>query len=481
MAHPLTQQPPSSLPFAFAAKPSPLSFGFGLPSTPVPFSSPSQSFPSPSASGSGFRASGSNNASNWPISSPSPTKLTALRSRPALTPTPSHGQGLAATPSGGAPISSLKRSRRSRSPSSSPPLSPNSFASSSSLSRPVDPSAAAAGQATKVDLSAVAGLALGDGNSSGSGLLGMNDTQKTAKRSRLVRSVAESAATSTSTSASENLDVGILLASLPASAHLPILLKLLQAHPGLSDEVLPQIPRPDLRACVKELQLIFDRVQKVAGPSVGVSFGAAGASENQIAESRRWERSKEEVDMFCRTASTYIRYFTSPPTKPSNSSQSVDFQSLFVFFHPLTNQLYHLLRLVPSSSTSNGVLDLAKLILSSWTTWVDTLSREVNGSGGMYPHSLVTQWADSLDQLTSGTTSGAFSSSATPTQTPTFGWLTPQQSPAAHHWSSSSFSGSVAAAGSTSSPSAFEQSFQQALKPVRDRFNTEVGWLIGRR
>ncbi|WVQ97557.1 hypothetical protein IAU59_004671 [Kwoniella sp. CBS 9459] len=473
MAHPLTQQPPSSLPFAFAARPSPLSFGFGLPSTPV-------SFGSPSGSGSGFRPpnglSSGNNALNWPISSPSPTKLTPLRTRPTFNNqplTPTQGRG---APANGTPFTSLKRSRRSRSPSSSPPLSPNSFASSSSLSRPTE---ASGGQSlsSKVDLSAVAGLALGDTRTSGSGsgLVGVNDNHKSAKRSRLVRAVTDSAAASASATTAENLDVGILLASLPASAHLPILLQLLRAHPDLSTEVLPHIPQPDLRTCVKELQSIFDRVQKVAGPvNIAAGFGSAETSASQIAESRRWERSREEVDVFCRTASTYIRYFTKP-----SPNQSLDLQSLFVFFYPLTNQLYYLLRLIPSSSTSNTVLDLAKLILSSWTTWVDSLSREVNGSGGMYPHSVVTQWADALDQLTSGNSANHSALSPAPNHTSTFGWSTAQQPASSmQHWSSSSFS-SVATP--TSAPSSFEQSFHQALKPVKDRFNTEVGWLIGRR
>ncbi|WVF70350.1 hypothetical protein IAT40_005140 [Kwoniella sp. CBS 6097] len=469
MAHPLTQQPPSSLPFAFAAKPSPLSFGFGLPSTPVSFGSPSQSFAS-TPSGSGFRPPSSNTALNWPISTPSPTRLTALKSRPALalTPTtsgqtPTHAQAHVAS-SNGTPFTSLKRSRRSRSPSSSPPLSPSSFSSRPSISRTVDD-----GQSSKVDLSAVAGLALADGSSDPA----TNDENKAAKRSRLVRAVTDSVATSASNAVSENLDVGILLASLPASAHLPILLQLLRTHPNLSDEVLPQIPQPDLRACIKELQSIFDRVQKVAGPSVGNVFATAGMPSNQIAENRRWERSKEAIYLFCRTASTYIRYFTSP-TIGSSSTQPTDIQSLFILFHPLTTQLYYLFRLIPPSSTSNSVLDLAKLVLTGWTTWVDTLSREVNGSGGMYPHSVVTQWADILDQLTLGTTSD-------PSPSPTsFGWSAPQQ-PASMHWSSSNISLGAAPAASTIPPSAFEHSFQQAMKPVRDRFNTEVGWLIGRR
>ncbi|WRT64271.1 uncharacterized protein IL334_001202 [Kwoniella shivajii] len=382
MAHPLAQQPPSSLPFAFAARTSPLAFGFGIPS-----SSTSASLRSSSV--------------NWSPPGQSPIKSPISRSDLASR----------------TPLSSLKRSRRSRSPSSSPPLSPSSPASSSSHLR---------GSTYKVDLSA-AGLDLQD----------ISEVHKPAKRTRLGSSEAAQPSTN-------DIDIGIILATLPASAHLPILLQLLRTHPSLSETVLSQIPQPEVRTCINEIDASFDAIHKAAGGSLGLRGGSA------VSESRRWERVRSEVEVFCRTASTYIRYFT------SSSKSPIDTQSIFTFLEPLTTHLQTVLRLVPSAAaSSNPVLDLAKLVLSVWTLWLSNLLTEVNQQGGMYPHSTVSHWAETLDRLTASV----------------IGTVTAHDS----HWSSS-----------TTNPSSivnafFEESFRQALIPVRHRFLNEVGWLIGRR
>ncbi|OCF73938.1 hypothetical protein I204_05786 [Kwoniella mangroviensis CBS 8886] len=391
MAHPLTQQPPSSLPFPFAARPSPLSFGFGHPSTPSGFNTPVR----PPTSGL-----------NWssPVHSPTKASLSRLRS--------SESNNVASP-------NTLKRARRSRSPSSSPPLSPNSPASSSSQAR---------GSASKVDLSAVAGLALQDG------------PPKSAKRSRPWSSDEPQNA------ASDGIDVGILLATLPSSSHLPILMQLLRTHPTLSESVLGQIPQPEVKTCVREMQTAFEAVQKAAGGS----FGMREASE--LFESRRWERVRGEAEIFCRTASTYIRYFT------SNAKSPLEAESIFAFLHPLTTYLRTLLSVVPvNAPPNNPILDLAKLVLTIWDLWLKSLSAEVNQRGGMYPHSVVANWAETMDRLVSKNITNAWDSS------PMSHWSLPTSRPASQN----------------STP--FDESFRQALEPLRNRFLTEVGWMIGRR
>ncbi|WWC86381.1 uncharacterized protein L201_001257 [Kwoniella dendrophila CBS 6074] len=384
MAHPLTQQPPSSLPFAFAARPSPLAFGFGLPATHSAFSTPHRT-------PAGI---------SWSSPGQSPTKASLSRSRSDFrTVTPS---------------SNLKRSRRSRSPSSSPPLSPKSPASASSYN-----------QTSKVDLSAVAGLDLQDGSS------------KSTKRSKL-------APVERSQAAGNEIDAGILLATLPPSAHLTILLNLLRTHPSLSEAVLAQIPQPEVKTCVREIQTAFDAIQKAAGGRLGVRGGS------EISDSRRWVHVRHEVEVFCRTASTYIRYFTLTTQPPLGT------ESIFTFLQPLTFYLQALLQNVPANApATNAVLELAKLVLSIWTRWLDFLAVEVNQRGGMYPHSAVTHWAEVLDRLVAK--DQPFSNSA-------------------QHWSLSSSQPTV-----SENSVAFDESFRQALLPVRDRFVKEMGWMIGHR
>ncbi|WWD17755.1 hypothetical protein CI109_102196 [Kwoniella shandongensis] len=412
MAHPLTQQPPSSLPFAFAARPSPLAFGFGLPSTS-------------SSSSSVLNTPNKASTTTWPTFSSSPSKVTASRLRLNPSPNVTH--------------TSLKRSRQSRSPSSSPPLTP-SFSTSIHSNIRVDRSQ------SKVDLSEVAGLALQDPLTSYAG------KSKQPKRTRLT-------ADKNDQTLGEDIDVGILLATLPPSAHLPILLQVLRDNPSLSASILPQIPRPDLRSCINELECGLDRIRKLVGP-IQSMYGL----QTSVSSARRWERVRDEVETFCRTASTYIRYITS--TSPG--ATAIDPQSLFALLHPLTTHLLFLLALIPSSSPfgngiqsatpGNVVLELAKLILSKWNTWILELAAEVNDRGGMYPYSVVIQWADTLDHIVSGPSTSSSDQSIVP------------------HWSSSS---STVQSPEPDSQS-LQPSFREAFVPIRDQFLTRVGWLVGR-
>lgn len=93
MAHPLTQQPSSSLSFPFAARPSPLTFGFGLPSA-APSETPTHT----------LNAHSPHRMTGPACSSPSKNSFARPRPNQAFTP----------------PTGSLKRTRRSRSPSTSP-------------------------------------------------------------------------------------------------------------------------------------------------------------------------------------------------------------------------------------------------------------------------------------------------------------------------------------------------------------------------
>ena len=119
MAHPVTQHPPSALPFTFASQPSPLSFGFGHASSPNAFSLISS-----------LTSTTLNNqlAPHLPPPSSTPayssSKRQPLSTRPL---SPSHR-----------PLSvSLKRTRRSESPKQSSPLSsPTSSTSGASAELP---------------------------------------------------------------------------------------------------------------------------------------------------------------------------------------------------------------------------------------------------------------------------------------------------------------------------------------------------------
>lgn len=104
------------------------------------------------------------------------------------------------------------------------------------------------------------------------------------------------------------------------------------------------------------------------------------------------------------------------------------------------------------------MLDLGNLVLDAWKTWLTGLSEDVNGRGGMYPHSTVKVWAGGLDDLASGTIEKDLAQrSAAPWRIPT---LAPSNTHDPCH--------------------PLVTSFQSALLPLRHRFHTELGWLTGR-
>ncbi|KAJ9099841.1 hypothetical protein QFC21_003843 [Naganishia friedmannii] len=77
--------------------------------------------------------------------------------------------------------------------------------------------------------------------------------------------------------AEEEADLGVLLASLPSTTHLQILLSLLSSNPGLKRQVLDLIPAPELEFAVKVLD---EKVGILVGavPIGAAGVGAAGAA-----------------------------------------------------------------------------------------------------------------------------------------------------------------------------------------------------------
>ena len=230
-----------------------------------------------------------------------------------------------------------------------------------------------------------------------------------------------------------------LSATLPPSSHLSILLNILQSHPTLIPDVVKSLPQPDLDECIHQLDKIVGRIQRKAG---SVNSG--------LDQSRAWARAQDDVSEFCRTASTYVSFFTSPPSK---ASQPLDPQTLQTLLYIITSNVYSLLHLVPpgiqiGTPSVKSLLDLGILIVKSWIDWVAGISVEVNQNGGMYPRSLVEGWATNLDavaQYRSLTTVVPTSYENVPLAT-----------------------------------SPLVESLQSALAPIFDKFIAEVGWLIGR-
>ena len=281
MAHPLTQHPPSALPFTSASRPSPLGFGFGCTTSISAFGLQATQFGGNAGLPSAF------------MTSPNGTSSLARRNlvAPLATSTPSDHKQVY-----------LKRQRRSSS------SSPSSSPSPPSLSRPsplLDTRDLAKGK-DKVELS-VGTLALDNASSR------TVPVRKQVKRSRREDEVDESSPASAS-----QIDIGVLLgtpisdinisadkssliATLPASAHLPILLSVLSRNPDIGPSIMPQIPQPDLSECLKELERSVTRTHRANGMSI--------AGYNQA---RSWTRSQKDIEAFCRMVSVPFYHICLP-------------------------------------------------------------------------------------------------------------------------------------------------------------------------
>lgn len=236
-------------------------------------------------------------------------------------------------------------------------------------------------------------------------------------------------------------------ASLPSSSHLPILMDVINEVPSLAPLILRRIPQPPLDNCLEQLERIVAKIGRAAG-SWDVQDGYVAT--------RRWNRVDELVDSFTKTASTYLKFFS----QPSSTQEAAEPNTLYHLLHALTAYALQIMPIVPDGppASARPFLELANLVLTTWGTWLDRISDEVNNRGGMFPQSMAQSWADGLDHLASEppqTTDAAAS---------TVSWAMPMSMPPP--------------------PSArvnpLVPGFRHALQPIRDRFMNELGWLAAR-
>lgn len=235
---------------------------------------------------------------------------------------------------------------------------------------------------------------------------------------------------------------------MPSTSHLPILMELLNADPALAPRLLKRMPTPPLANVLETLERTMSKIGKAAG---------TWEPQEGVVAQRRWHRAEDQVGVFEKSASTYLKFFTSPSLEQS-SGEGSEPNTIFHLLHALTVHVLQLLALVPTPNSpppaARPLLDLANAILTAWNQWVGGLSDEVNNRGGMYPHGMVSSWADGLADL------------ARPS---------PQQQ--------SNNDAHVSWTMSISAPVQREESslvvgFREALAPVRDGFINNLGWMV---
>ncbi|KAI0095047.1 hypothetical protein BDY19DRAFT_902083 [Irpex rosettiformis] len=286
------------------------------------------------------------------------------------------------------------------------------------------------------------------------------------------------------TSGENDVDVGVLLASLPPETLLPLLTSLISTLPTLKPTVLSLIPRPTLatatEAIVKSSKKLLDAYpysisNLVSGSpssfgfgtvdfgsnrssSTSISsnfgfsrsptpFGSASNSESQGSGMRQEyivSRLRPRIQDFVSSCFSYLPYFScidntsalhhdKSHTVPHVQSHASALQSqhkdkshpseTYLFLETLTAQI-----LVQPPLTQSELLPLLMPRLTEeWIAWVDRVDQVVNRDGGMFGQEVVRSWERRLDRFAEAKGDGV-----------------------------------------------------EAMRNIRDRWVSKVGWLVGR-
>ncbi|KAG6912038.1 hypothetical protein DXG01_000286 [Tephrocybe rancida] len=222
----------------------------------------------------------------------------------------------------------------------------------------------------------------------------------------------------------QDVDVGVLLASLPAQSLLPLLTSLLNAQPSLRATILPLIPRPTLDTATQALshsaKKLRDAYPYSSSPSFGqsASFGFGRTSNTNtpafpsthhnggMRDSYILSRLRPHISEFVAACFSYLPYFSSlAPPSQSASSHSTALQTLhkdkshpsetFSFLCTVTNHIVS----QPPLAQSELVQQLFPRLSEEWKAWIIKVDEVVNRSGGMFGSETVQGWGRALDEM----------------------------------------------------------------------------------
>ncbi|KAF8168191.1 hypothetical protein B0H34DRAFT_50590 [Crassisporium funariophilum] len=234
----------------------------------------------------------------------------------------------------------------------------------------------------------------------------------------------------------DDVDIGVLLASLPPQSLLPLLSSLLKAQPSLKSTILPLIPRPTLDTAIQALALSAKRLREaypysnsptLPQPAFGLArisqhsaFGQSSQTtlhpnQSGMRDSYIISRLRPHVNDFVSSCISYLPYFTCIPSSfqvsstiasTSQSHLATTIQSLHKDkFHP--SETFHFLSAVTNHLINQPPLTLSQLsplilprLSEEWKMWVDKVDELVNRQAGMFGSETVRGWERGLDDMT---------------------------------------------------------------------------------
>ncbi|KAF9462140.1 hypothetical protein BDZ94DRAFT_1262044 [Collybia nuda] len=232
------------------------------------------------------------------------------------------------------------------------------------------------------------------------------------------------------------IDVGLLLASLPSQSLLPLLTSLLKAQPSLKSTILPLIPRPTVEAAIQALGLSAKRLRDAypystfSHHSTSTNFGLGKSAPLQniptfgsanhhvhnggMRDSYIISRLRPFITEFVAVCFSYLPYFTSVSESTHQhqhqhtESRSITLHSLnkgkslpsetFMFLSAVTNHIYTQPPLTQASLTPL----LTPRLTEEWNNWIEKVDDIVNRKGGMFGSETVRTWEGTLDDLAEG-------------------------------------------------------------------------------
>ncbi|KAF7320067.1 hypothetical protein MKEN_00791000 [Mycena kentingensis (nom. inval.)] len=207
------------------------------------------------------------------------------------------------------------------------------------------------------------------------------------------------------------VDVGMLLASLPPESLLPLLTSLLATHPALKPAVLALIPRPTLDSALHSLSASARKLRDAypySSNSVSQTtfgFGAMRAPFGQpsaqqpsgMRDSYISSRLQVPINDFVSTTTSYLPYFSFIPS--SANPQTIHKHQLhpnetFQFLLALTNHI----RAQPPLAQAELIPYIRARLDAEWKAWLDKVDTYVNREAGMFTEDVVRTWEKALDE-----------------------------------------------------------------------------------
>jgi len=203
------------------------------------------------------------------------------------------------------------------------------------------------------------------------------------------------------------VDVGVLLASLPPQSLLSILTSLLKVQPSLKSTILPLMPRPTLETATHALSQSAKKLRDAYPYSSGATFGnngmssfgktsVANNSNGGMRDSYIISRLRPHVADFVAACFSYLPYFSlSSTTQDSIHKGKCHPSETFLFLSTMTKHIIG----QPPLTQSQLMQQLLPRLSEEWKAWVMQVDEIVNQQGGMFGSETVRSWERALDEM----------------------------------------------------------------------------------